>query len=440
MNLKNIFKRKKKGYAGVEDLVSEHPVMPDLGRVSMRKTICTCSDNETIKYYPMGLSDEEKDALRKECEAKGYEFVEINIAKKQENNDYCINYINKPCKIFFSPNGTPFDELQERDNFYNNGDNGEVKVIRCPKLTLDMFNWEYAPTLSEISNILRFSGDPFHGILISTSKSTNHTNEILSTIEGSNIVIIVETPYDDCEGVSTKGKLFVRFIVEPYHLSKSYLFLTKEEVPEKEEELRLLLERRLNEKIEMFYYDIKENNFKTFAEDTSKKVWRNKDVLIPVRASEKLRKQASDEGCTIFTEIDCRNFKTSCFEWNHATSSNTIYPTRDCLLECMRKVDEDKTGPGLTILARESISLFNFSAAIYYFSKGTFERKKAEISVDYHVYNTDGRWSQSYTLMTKNELQSIDDDETLCQVLDKRLGESLYDFFRYINTINEGGY
>lgn len=88
MNLKNIFKRKKKGYAGVEDLVSEPPATLDLGRVSvMRRTICTCSDNETIKYYPMGLSDEERDALRKECEAKGYEFVEINISKKQENKE-----------------------------------------------------------------------------------------------------------------------------------------------------------------------------------------------------------------------------------------------------------------------------------------------------------------------------------------------------------------
>lgn len=85
MNLKNILKRKKlkrkkQGYASIEDLVpdTEDFQLPATGTMNLHKTINSYHTNEKIRFYPRGISDEEREKLKEKCEAIGYKYVEIN--------------------------------------------------------------------------------------------------------------------------------------------------------------------------------------------------------------------------------------------------------------------------------------------------------------------------------------------------------------------------
>lgn len=83
MNLIDIFRRKKnkkKNAMPIPDIV------PDtfLGMMSKHKSISSYTGNNRIIHYPYGLSDEEREVLKKECEVKGYQFIEINTIQSNK--------------------------------------------------------------------------------------------------------------------------------------------------------------------------------------------------------------------------------------------------------------------------------------------------------------------------------------------------------------------
>lgn len=74
MNLIDIFRRKKnkkKNAMPVPDIVPDTFLGMNTG-------------NNRIIHFPYGLSDEEMEVLKKECEAKGYQLVEINTIQSNK--------------------------------------------------------------------------------------------------------------------------------------------------------------------------------------------------------------------------------------------------------------------------------------------------------------------------------------------------------------------
>lgn len=210
MNLKNIFKRKKKGYAGVEDLVPDTDdfQLPATGTMNLHKTINSYHTNEKIRFYPRGLSDEEMQELREECNAKGYSLVVINTVA----------------------------------------------------LTLDMFDWYYVLTKENLLSGLQGAWDPFLDTYYAMSKDK-------STFPGTNIFAEIITPSLKVESKDSQPKfeIVVRFTAEGLRvLQKEYVILTKEEIPDSEKEIKELLEARLNEKLTQFYRDIAKGEGRPF--------------------------------------------------------------------------------------------------------------------------------------------------------------------------------
>lgn len=74
MNLIDIFRRKK------NKKKNAMPV-PDIVRIS---SYTGNNGNNRIRHYPYGLSNEEMEVLKKECEVKGYQLVEINTIQSNK--------------------------------------------------------------------------------------------------------------------------------------------------------------------------------------------------------------------------------------------------------------------------------------------------------------------------------------------------------------------
>lgn len=72
MNLIDIFRRKK-------DKKKNAMPVPDIVHI-----VPSYTGNNRIRHYPYGLSDEEMEVLKKECEAKGYQLVEINTIQSNK--------------------------------------------------------------------------------------------------------------------------------------------------------------------------------------------------------------------------------------------------------------------------------------------------------------------------------------------------------------------